>query len=169
MPGNPAPDPGDGDFHFLHQAAHRQGNVLNTGMAYVAPFWYADPCGIYGQSSLVGAVFDPASVPAQAARGFRARSFRRLGEARLSRYAQPERVERFPAGCIAVFLQGASDFVEAARHMGTVEMIEAVLEAATGPGGGDQAASAWGGAGGGGLSCRSARAGRSGGDRGQCA
>jgi hypothetical protein len=127
LPGNPVPDPDDGDFHFIHQSSHRQPNVLNTGLAYVAPFWYADPQGIYGDSSVTHAQFDPAAVPRAEADGFHARLYKRLATARQSRYGQPEAVEVFPKGCIAVFLQGVSDLLARSAHVTTRAMVEAVV------------------------------------------
>ena len=132
-PGNPAPDPGDGDFHLIHQGTHRQANVLNTGMAYVAPFWYADPEGIYGDSSLARARFDPAAQPAAAADAFLARTHRRLAAGRRSRYAQKAERTEFPPGIVAVFLQGASDFTRRAAYMDSAAMVEGVLAAGAGP------------------------------------
>ncbi|TMV67416.1 hypothetical protein FGG78_32065, partial [Thioclava sp. BHET1] len=128
-PGNPAPDPQDGNFHFLHQAGHRQANVLNTGAAYITPFWYADPAGIYGDSSLVARTFDPAQVDGVAAWGFRQRLHRRLVLPRQSRYTQRAEVTALPEGAIAVFLQGPSDILDRARHMSTAAMIRAVAAA----------------------------------------
>lgn len=132
-PGNPAPDPDDGDFHLVHQGSHRQQNALNTGMAYVAPFWYADPLGIYGESSLFRAEFDPAEVDPGAAQRFFTRTHRRLALARRSRYEQKATRTGFPPGVVGVFLQGESDFTRRAAHLEEREMIEGALASGAGP------------------------------------
>lgn len=126
-PGNAPPAADDGDFHFVHQAGHRQANVLNTGLGYVQPFWYADPWGIHGDSSIAALRFDPAAVPRAEAQAFHRRLHRRLVAARLSRYDQKAEVESFPGGAIAVFLQGPSDLLFREAHLSTPDMLRMVL------------------------------------------
>ncbi len=127
--GGPAGGPG---FHFVHNGTARGERVLNTAIAYLNPFFYADPLGIYFESSLSTARFDASAVPVRPA----ARFFETLRERhvlpRKSRYAQPEPVEDFPEGAIAVFLQDWSEPVERARHMDAPAMVEAVIAGAGG-------------------------------------
>lgn len=115
------------DFHFVHNGRVDRPGVLNTGFAYIAPYWYVDPKGIFGDSSLVDLPFDPARVAPGPARRFFSRMERRLKQQRKSRYDQPQAVTRFPEGCIAVFLQDWSDPVERARHMTARQMLETIL------------------------------------------
>jgi hypothetical protein len=95
----------DAGFHILDHGRLRHHRVLNCGTAYIAPFRYLDPFGIRSFSSLADQVFDPARIPEQPALAFQTRLYRRLAQARKSRYPQPETVLDIPSGCIAVFLQ----------------------------------------------------------------
>jgi hypothetical protein len=115
------------DFHFVHNGRIARRGVLNVGLAYIAPYWYADPKGIFADSSVADLTFEPQSVNASAAARFFGRMGERLKRPRTSRYDQQAEVTVFPQGCIAVFLQDWSDPVERARHMTAREMIEAVL------------------------------------------
>lgn len=123
--GNPCPPPDD-NFHFVHQGLHRQANVLNTGLAYVFPFWYADPTGIYGHSSLVSARFEPSALDRDAAQSFGNRLRARLVAKRFSRYDQKTAVTPFDGGHVAVFLQGPGDILERAQLFETVDLLRAV-------------------------------------------
>ncbi|MBD3787062.1 MAG: hypothetical protein IE922_08840 [Sphingomonadales bacterium] len=115
------------DVHLVWQGRIRHPRVLNTAVAYVFPFWYLDPEGVYGASSLVGAPFDPGAVDAAAARTFFARQCNRLVARRESRIAQKREPTALPRGAIAVFLQGWSEPTERLRHMTEAEMLGAVL------------------------------------------
>ncbi|MCB2137100.1 MAG: hypothetical protein KDE08_14335 [Rhodobacteraceae bacterium] len=120
------------DVHLVHNGGFTHPRLLNTGLAYVFPYWYCDPIGIFGDSSLVGARFDPTEIDPAKAADFHARLHRRLVIGRQSRYDQPQDRRHFAAGHIALFLQGASDPVDRARYMTEAEMFAAVL-AARGP------------------------------------
>lgn len=123
---NLPPEPDDGHFYFIHQATHEQANVLNTGLAYVFPFWYADPKGIYGESSVVDATFEPSDFGDEATT-FAARLRDRLAGGRVSRYDQPKEVTRFDGKHVAVFLQGDSDILARSTYLhGRQIMREAV-------------------------------------------
>lgn len=91
--------------HIVDHGSLRHPRLLNTGIAYIYPFWNLDPWGIRALSSIAAMTFDPAVVDPEAAALFAARLRKRLVDARLSRY--PQKVERVavPKGCIAVFLQ----------------------------------------------------------------
>lgn len=115
------------DLHLVWQGRIRHPRVLNTAPAYVFPFWYLDPVGVYGASSLHDAPFVAGAQPKAAAKAFFERQRRRLVEGRQSRIAQPKAVTHLPKGAIAVFLQGWSEPTERLRHMPEEEMIEAVL------------------------------------------
>lgn len=116
-------------IHLVHNGRIRHARVLNTGLAYVFPFWYCDPKGVFADSSLTETAFDPNAIDPQAAGQFVDQLTRRLVGQRMSRYDQPADRRHFPTGSIAVFLQGISDPVERARHMSEAEMFEAVLAA----------------------------------------
>jgi hypothetical protein len=115
------------DFHFVHNGRIDRPGVLNSGFAYIAPYWYVDPKGIFGDSSLADLTFDPEKVAPGPAQRFFSRMEKRLKLQRKSRYDQPIEVAQFPPGCIAVFLQDWSDPVERARFMTAREMLETVL------------------------------------------
>lgn len=116
-------------FHFCHQGLVRQGNVLNTGIAYLKGFWYADPMGVFADSSIAGLAFDPEAVDGKWAAGFARRLRARLIGARASKYAQPKARHSFAPGAIAAFLQGPSEIVTRARHMSEPQMIRALARA----------------------------------------
>ncbi len=116
-----------GDFHFVHQGRAQGQRVLNCAVAYLNPFFYADPQGIYFESTTTAARFDPADIPADRAAIFFDTLVADHVTPRRSRYAQPERVQTFPPGAIAVFLQDWSLPVERARYMEAKAMLSAVL------------------------------------------
>jgi len=126
------PDPEDGNFHFVHEGLAQQGNLLNTGLAYVFPFWYADPQGVYDLSSVAAMEFDPETIDAEAARGFARRLRTRIVGGRISRYDQKPEVTEFAGGHIAVFLQGDTDIADRARFMSSAKMMRTVLAASRG-------------------------------------
>lgn len=115
------------DFHFVHQARITRPNVLNTGMAYLFPFWYADPRGIYADSSIRQMLFDPEAIDGSAARKFHRSLRRRLVEQRQSKYGQPVEVTNIPKKPIAIFLQGDSYPVRRARFCSEIEMVETII------------------------------------------
>lgn len=117
------------DIHLVHNGRIHHPRVLNTGLAYVFPFWYCDPVGIFGDSSLATAVFRPDGVDEDQANTFQIHLTRRLVDRRQSRYDQPRDCRTFPKGAIAVFLQGDSDPVNRARYMPEREMFAAILAA----------------------------------------
>jgi hypothetical protein len=119
-------------LHFVHQGLVRRAGVLNTGVAYLMPFWYADPRGLFSESSVAALAFDPDAVPDKAARGFHRRLRDRYVATRNSRYDQPRPVQRFDPGAIAVFLQGPSQPMERAALMSEPEMVARLLEGAGG-------------------------------------
>jgi len=115
-------------FHFVHQGLVQRENALNTAHAYLNPYWYADPVGVYGFSSLYEAMFDPDDIADNWANGFHRRLHERLVRARVSRVEQPNRRMDLPTGAVAVFLQGPSMIVSRAQYMTELEMVRAVLE-----------------------------------------
>jgi hypothetical protein len=120
------------DFHIVHNGGGSGACLLNSIVAYLLPYFYFDPEGVYFQSSTYTAIFDPASVPESAS----ARRFEMLRKRyvlpRLSRYDQPETRADLPQGAISVFLQDWSEPVERARFMSTREMLETVIAGAAG-------------------------------------
>ncbi len=123
---------GDLRFHIIDHGRISHRRVLNTGIAYIYPFWNVDPRGIRAFSSIADEVFDPAAVPAAEAAAFFQRLHRRLVGRRRSRYPQPAAPARdLPAGAIAVFLQTEAyrDVAETC-YLNRAEMVQTVLEAA---------------------------------------
>lgn len=92
-------------LHIVDHGSLRHPRVLNTGIAYVYPFWNLDPWGIRALSSIASLTFDAASVDAIAAAEFSTRLRKRLVAPRISRYPQAEGLVDLPSGLIAVFLQ----------------------------------------------------------------
>ena len=118
----------DRDFHIVDHGAQRHPRILNTGIAYVFPFWHLDPWGIRAASSIAAMSFDPAAVDPVAANEFHARLQARLIGKRSSRYPQPQDVAEFPPDCIAVFLQSeAHRGVEETCYLDRTAMLDAVL------------------------------------------
>ncbi|MDZ4312565.1 MAG: hypothetical protein U1A24_18610 [Cypionkella sp.] len=120
------------DFHLVHNGAAQGACLLNCAVAYLAPYFYADPQGIYFESRVTSARFDPTLQPeAQMMRRFQMLRARYV-EPRISRYAQPAPVQSYPIGAIAVFLQDWSEPVARARHMTAAEMVQTVVAGAMG-------------------------------------
>lgn len=118
----------EGDaFHFVHQGLVELSNVLNTGPSYLQDFWYADPKGVFGMSSLYDMPFDPADVPPERAVKFSGWLRERLLDKRLSKHGQPVEHQRYPEGAIAVFLQGESLPVRRAAYTDEVSMVKALI------------------------------------------
>ncbi len=115
-------------IHIADHGCLHHPRLLNTGIAYIYPFWNLDPWGIRALSSIAALPFDPHAVDARAAAGFAARLRKRLVEARISRYPQPRHPADVPAGCIAVFLQSeAHREVLETCHLTMRQMLTALL------------------------------------------
>ena len=115
------------DLHLIWQGRIHHPRALNLAVGYIFPFWYFDPMGVFGESSIAGKTFDPADQDPAAVADLRARLHRRLVIPRKSRFEQPETQEAIPEGCIAIFLQGWSEPTERLRYMPEEEMVAAVL------------------------------------------
>ena len=116
------------DFHIVDHGSLRHPRVLNTGIAYVYPFWNLDPWGIRALSSIAEKLFDPKAVDMAAATGFANRLRKRWVSTRKSRYEQPQHSANIPANCIAVFLQseGHRDVMETC-HLDLRQMVKALM------------------------------------------
>jgi hypothetical protein len=117
----------EADFNLVHQGRITHPSVLNTGLAYVFPFWYADPTGICGDSSIAKAPFDSLAIPQSESGPFYRRLKKRLIEGRVARYDQPAERRELPEGAVSVFLQGRSDPLSRAQYMPTEDMLKSVL------------------------------------------
>ena len=95
----------DDSFHIVDHGNFRHPRVLNTGVAYIFPFWNLDPWGIRAGSSIAAKRFDAQCVNSERALAFVGNLHKRLVDRRTSRGVQPKEVQAFPKGCIAVFLQ----------------------------------------------------------------
>lgn len=120
------------DFHFVHNGAARGQCVLNCAIAYLAPYFYADPKGIYFESSVTDAVFDAAAQPEVAVERRFNMLRQRYVEPRISRYSQPEARQSYPSDAIAIFLQDWSEPVARARYMEAREMVQTVIAGCAG-------------------------------------
>jgi len=118
----------DGDIHIVDHGTRRHSRVLNTGIAYIYPFWNLDLWGIRALSSIAEKSFDPAGMDADAVQSFANRLRKRWVVGRKSRYEQPSRPSVVPAGCIAVFLQSETQRrVGETCYLTTRQMIKALL------------------------------------------
>ena len=115
------------DFHIVWQGHTRHPRLLNTAVGYIFPFWYLDPAGVYGASSLTDSPFEASTQDPTEARAFFDRLHKRLVVARKSRLPQPDDHAPLPDNAIAIFLQGWSEPTERLRHMTEPEMVAAVL------------------------------------------
>lgn len=115
-------------IHIVDHGSLRHPRLLNTGIAYIYPFWNLDPWGIRAQSSIAAMVFDPAGVDAGVAAAFATRLRKRLVVPRISRYPQAEAMAEVPKGCIAVFLQSeAHRGVGETCHLSMSQMMAALV------------------------------------------
>jgi hypothetical protein len=124
--------PRGADFDFVHLGNLDRRQALNLGPAYLGRFYYVDPKGIFFQSSISDLSFRPQSIPPHRASEFCATLRRLFVQDRKSRHEQPEEVEHFGTGHIAVFLQNDSDPVLRARHMTTDDMVRTIVAGARG-------------------------------------
>ncbi|MFZ1725246.1 MAG: hypothetical protein WBO29_16735 [Albidovulum sp.] len=99
----------DDSFHIVDHGNYRHPRVLNTGVAYIFPFWNLDPWGIRAGSSIAAKRFDAQCVNSEKALAFVGNLHKRLVDRRMSRGTQPKEVQAFPKGCIAIFLQCEGD------------------------------------------------------------
>lgn len=114
--------------HVVDHGHLRHPRLLNTGIAYIYPFWNLDPWGIRALSSIRLAPFDEAAVDGNAAAEFAARLRKRLVGPRVSRYPQAKVSTDLPKGHIAVFLQSeVHRQVAETCHLSLRQMLEALL------------------------------------------
>ncbi len=124
-PLNIPPDPFDGDFHFVHHGFHRQQNVLNTGPAYINPYFYADTEGVFGESSLVTAPFDPSAQPLDKARDFTEKLAEKV------RFVS-DAVDLPKRDAIVVLLQPMNEILERTTRIDVRELVRGAVAAAQG-------------------------------------
>lgn len=115
------------DFDIIHQGRIARDRALNTCVAYLDGFWYVDPKGVFGDSSIADLPFDPALVRAVRARTFFDKLVSSRVRARKSRYHQASEQRCFGPGHITVFLQTDSDPVRRVQHLDRAAMVGAVL------------------------------------------
>ncbi|MEO0370979.1 MAG: hypothetical protein AAF231_05935, partial [Pseudomonadota bacterium] len=115
------------DFHLVHHGFLRRFNLLNTGIAYLWPYWYLDQRGVLCDSSLGRAQPDLSHVPLGRAQAFFGRVGGRLKEKGQSKHDQPPRQGPLAEGAIVVFLQGLSDPVLRNMAMLETEMLDLVV------------------------------------------
>ena len=114
--------------HIVDHGSLRHPRLLNTGIAYIYPFWNLDPWGIRALSSIAAMTFDAASVNVLDASTFAGRLRKRLVVPRVSRYPQSADRAEVPQNCIAVFLQSeAHRGVEETCHLSMRQMLAALL------------------------------------------
>lgn len=116
----------DANFHIVNHGDLAHPRILNTALAYIAPFWYLDAVGVRRAAAIGGRDFDPDTVDLLAARRFFQALRRRVVEARISRYAQPQGRAEFAPGRIAVFLQ--NETADAEAFVPRAAMIAALLD-----------------------------------------
>ena len=115
-------------MHIADHGSLRHPRLLNTGIAYIYPFWNLDPWGIRALSSIAAKPFDPQAENPAAAADFAMRLRKRLVGGRISRYPQATQRVVLPDGCIAVFLQSeAHRAVAETCHLTMRQMLAALL------------------------------------------
>ena len=124
--------PEAGHFDFVHNGRMQRAGALNLGVAYLGRFFYADPMGVYFESTINDLTFDAGAVAAGEAVKFVAYLRREWVDKRISRHPQPGARESFGTGHIAIFLQDWSDPVERARYMDSDTMVRTVVAQAAG-------------------------------------
>ncbi len=115
------------DFHLVHHGFLRRFNLLNTGIAYLWPYWYLDQRGVLCDSSLGRAHPDLSQIPEARARSFVERLGGRLIAKGKSKHDQPPRQGALAEEHIVVFLQGMSDPVLRSLYMMETEMLDQVM------------------------------------------
>ena len=126
-------DGGDA-FHIVNHGRFQHPRVLNSGIAYVYPFWNMDPVGIRAFSSVADQPFHAAEVDGEIARPFFRRLRKRLVLGRTSRYEQPDQLAEMPTGAVAVFLQSENHrIVGETCYLDRWKMVEGVLASVDGP------------------------------------
>lgn len=124
-PLNIPPDPFDGQFHFVHQGFHHQQNVLNTGPAYIHPYFYADTEGVFGESSISSQTFDPFAQPMDKANAFTDR----LGE----KYRFVSSAVEVPSqDAIVLLLQPMNESLERTTRIDPRDLVRGTVAAAQG-------------------------------------
>ena len=115
-------------LHVIDHGNLRHPRVLNTGIAYIYPFWNLDPWGIRALSSITSKVFDPSAVNASEAAEFSSRLRKRLVGARISPYPQAEALVDLPEDHIAVLFQSeAHRGVAETCYLSMRQMLAALL------------------------------------------
>lgn len=114
-------------FDLIHAAAPGRGQALVLGQAYLDRYFYVDPAGIFFESSTAQARFRAEAIPDDRAQAFLAELRAAYVTPRRSRHLQPDAVQGFGRGHLAVFLQDLSDPVERARHMTAAQMVDCLL------------------------------------------
>jgi hypothetical protein len=115
------------DFHLVHHGFLRRFNLLNTGIAYLWPYWYLDQRGVLCDSSLGRARPDLSQVPSTRAKAFVERVGGRLIGKGQSKHDQPPRKGALARDAIVVFLQGMSDPVLRNLYLMETEMLDCVM------------------------------------------
>ena len=124
----------DDAFHIVNHGRFQHPRVLNSGIAYVYPFWNMDPMGIRAFSSIADMPFRASEVDGEIARPFFRRLRQRLAVGRTSRYEQPEAIADLPTGSVAVFLQSESHrIVGETCYLDRWQMVKGVLAVTDGP------------------------------------
>ena len=120
--------------HIVNHGRVTHPRALNSGIAYIYPFWHLDPSGIRAFSSIGETVFRPSDVDGEVARGLFRRLRGRLVEGRTSRYEQPEEIADLGTVKAAVFLQSEGHrTVGETLYLDRWAMVRGVLEAVDGP------------------------------------
>lgn len=124
----------DDAFHIVNHGRFIDPRILNSGIAYIYPFWNMDPSGIRAFSSIATKPFKVEDVDGVIARPFFRRLRKRLVLGRNSRYEQPNELTAIPEGSVAIFLQSEGHRVVGETcHLDRWQMVEGVLAAVDGP------------------------------------
>ncbi|MBK4217297.1 hypothetical protein JJJ17_15310 [Paracoccus caeni] len=120
----------DGNLHIIDDRSVSAPGVLNAGVAYFWEYWHLDPMGVKAFSSIGDQAFDPDAIDPDQARDFVETLRDRYARKRRSKYDQPGDRRSFPAGALAVFMQGSYPQSSGAARMDDFEMLSIVMDQA---------------------------------------
>lgn len=119
----------DNRFHIFFHGRMEGDRFLNFKDTYLKQYYYCDPMGFCGFSSLTDEKFRGAGITNSQAHEFFAALNQRYVSRRSSKFQQPATSARLPNGAIAVFLQIKRDVVLKLARFSMQDMVRMVLEA----------------------------------------
>ena len=119
----------DNRFHIFFHGRLEGARFLNFKDTYLKNYYYCDPRGFCGFSSVVDQKFDSGQIPAADAHGFFATLCKRHIGRKMSKFQQPATGSILPKGAIAIFLQIERDIVLRLARFSMRDMVDMILAA----------------------------------------